>query len=167
MACPSVMTPRTTGQPIHGCFSESRSSGSECVEMVPSGLRTEIPQACGERIITPSSTACPPTRVSSPLSSAGRSWTAVMKRRYWRNFPIAIGCPSAANDADIGSIKGSRFGGGVKPVSVTRGPCIAHQPLIEDGDLEGLAGVECALGCLDREFPGAGHVEARDRGLVV
>ena len=36
-------------------------------------MRTAIPQACGERIITPSSTACPPTRVSSPLSKAGSS----------------------------------------------------------------------------------------------
>src|SRR6266496_1188364 len=43
-----------------------------------------MPQACGERIITPSSTACPPTRVSSPLSRAGSNWIAARKRKICR-----------------------------------------------------------------------------------
>ena len=61
MACPSVITPRTTGHAIHLCFSEGRSSGSLWVTISPDDLRTAIPQACGERIMTPSITAWPPT----------------------------------------------------------------------------------------------------------
>src|ERR1700722_13798176 len=50
-------------------------------------------QACGERIITPSSTACPPTKVSSPLSRAGRSCTATRKRTRFRKERTVIRCP--------------------------------------------------------------------------
>ena len=64
IAWPSVITPRSTGHAIHGCFSESRSSGSLCVESSPDGLRQVMAHACGLRIITPSSTAWPPTSVS-------------------------------------------------------------------------------------------------------
>src|ERR1700688_3742725 len=92
MAWPSVITPRTIGQPIHLCCSEGRSSGSLWVTISPEGLRTAMPQACGERIITPSSTACPPTRVSSPLSKAGKSCTAAKKRTICCQRRIAIGC---------------------------------------------------------------------------
>src|SRR5579859_768791 len=88
MAYPSVITPRTIGQPIHLCFSDGRSSGSLMVTTSPDGLRHAIAQACGERIITPSSTACPPTSVSSPLSSAGSSWTATRKRASCRQHAI-------------------------------------------------------------------------------
>src|SRR3984957_16699333 len=49
-------------------------------------------QACGERIITPSSTACPPTKVSSPLSRAGRSCTATRKRTRFRRERTVIRC---------------------------------------------------------------------------
>src|SRR5262249_4722702 len=49
-----------------------------------------IPQACGERIITPSITACPPTRVSSPLSRAGSSCRAARKRRNSREYFIGV-----------------------------------------------------------------------------
>src|SRR5580704_1811125 len=92
IAWPSVITPRTTGQPIHVCCSDGRSSGSLCVTISPEGLRTAMPQACGERIMTPSSTACPPTRVSSPLSRAGSNWTAAKKRTFFRQRRIVIGC---------------------------------------------------------------------------
>src|SRR5208282_1316469 len=51
-----------------------------------------MPQACGERIITPSNTACPPTRVSSPLSRAGSSCTAVKKRKICHQLRIPVGC---------------------------------------------------------------------------
>src|SRR6266550_3920319 len=86
------MTPRTIGQAIHLCFSEGRSSGSLMVTTSPEGLRQAIAQACGERIITPSSTACPPTRVSSPLSRAGRSCSAVRNRRFCRKNFIHLRC---------------------------------------------------------------------------
>ena len=69
----------------------------------PEGLRTAMPQACGERIITPSSTACPPTRVSSPLSRAGSSCTAAKKRKIFAAFlkcRIVIGCCSGRNDSN-------------------------------------------------------------------
>src|SRR5208337_270976 len=46
IAWPSVMQPRMIGQAIHLCCSEGRSSGSECVARVPSGLRMQMPQAC-------------------------------------------------------------------------------------------------------------------------
>src|SRR5271170_4072118 len=91
MAWPSVMTPRITGHPIHLCFSESRSRGSLWTETSPDGLRQAIPQAWGDRIITPSSTACPPTRVSSPPSSAGSNCTATRKRDHVRQNCIGIG----------------------------------------------------------------------------
>src|SRR5580704_8693531 len=86
------MTPRTIGQAIHLCFSEGRSSGSLMVTTSPEGLRQAIAQACGERIITPSSTACPPTRVSSPLSSAGKSCTATRKRTKFRRERTMVRC---------------------------------------------------------------------------
>ena len=73
IACPSVITPRIRGHPIHLCFSESRSSGSLWLINSPFGFLHVMPQACGVRIMTPSSTAWPPTSVSSPPSSAGRS----------------------------------------------------------------------------------------------
>src|ERR1700738_4058147 len=92
MAYPSVITPRTMGQAIHLCFSEGRASGSLMVTTSPDGLRQAMAQACGERIITPSSTACPPTRVSSPLSRAGSNWTAAKKRKFCRQRRIVIGC---------------------------------------------------------------------------
>src|ERR1019366_9208989 len=91
IAFPSVITPRTTGQPIHLCWSEGRSSGSLWVTISPEGLRTAMPQACGDRIITPSSTAWPPTSVSSPLSRAGSNWTAARKRKNCRQRRIVIG----------------------------------------------------------------------------
>src|ERR1700727_2506672 len=93
MAYPSVITPRTIGQAIHLCFSEGRSSGWLRVTTSPEGLRQAIAQACGERIITPSSTACPPTNVSSPLSRAGRSCTATRKRTRFRKERTVIRCP--------------------------------------------------------------------------
>src|SRR5580700_1414581 len=86
------MTPRIMGQAIHLCFSEGRSSGSLMVTTSPDGLRQAMAQACGERIITPSSTACPPTRVSSPLSRAGRSCTATRKRARFRKERTVIRC---------------------------------------------------------------------------
>src|ERR1700736_3146096 len=90
------MTPRIIGQPIHLCFSEGRSSGSLRVAISPEGLRQAIAQACGDRIITPSSTACPPTRVSSPLSSAGRSWTATRKRTKFRKERTVFDAPEGS-----------------------------------------------------------------------
>ena len=39
IAWPSVITPRSTGQAIQGCFSERRSSGSLWVTISPDGLR--------------------------------------------------------------------------------------------------------------------------------
>src|SRR6202162_1955333 len=93
MAYPSVITPRTMGQAIHLCFSEGRSSGSLMVTTSPDGLRQAIVPACGGRIITPSSTPCPPTRVSSPLSSAGKSCTATRKRTKFRKERTVIRCP--------------------------------------------------------------------------
>src|SRR5580698_5781960 len=95
MAYPSVITPRTIGHAIHLCFSDGRSSGSLQVMTSPEGLRQAIAQACGERIITPSSTACPPTRVSSPLSSAGNNWTATRKRTRFRKECTVIRCSRA------------------------------------------------------------------------
>src|SRR5271165_4675454 len=96
MAYPSVITPRTIDQAIHLCFSDGRSSGSLKVTTSPEGLRQAIAQACGERIITPSSTACPPTRVSSPLSSAGKSCTATRKRTKFRRECTVIRCSRRA-----------------------------------------------------------------------
>src|SRR2546430_9440164 len=45
MALPNVTTPRTTGHPIHLCFSDGRSRFSLCVAISPEGLRTAIAQA--------------------------------------------------------------------------------------------------------------------------
>ena len=45
IACPRVMTPRTTGHAIHLCFSESRSSGSLWEESSPEGLRQVMAHA--------------------------------------------------------------------------------------------------------------------------
>ena len=84
IAWPRVITPRTMGHPIHLCFSEGRSRFSLWVAISPEGLRTAMAQAWGERIITPSSTAWPPTKVSAPPSSAGNSWTAMRKRQILR-----------------------------------------------------------------------------------
>ena len=42
-----------------------------------------------------------------------------------------------------------------------------EQALVEHRELEDLVRVECALGGIDGEFPGTGHVEAGDGGLVV
>jgi len=50
----------------------------------------------GERIITPSSTAWPPTRVvSSPFSITGRSCKAVKNRHQMDRNRIFVGCPTA------------------------------------------------------------------------
>src|SRR6185312_11699680 len=88
IAWPSVASPRTKGHPIHLCFSEGRCSFSLCVVISPDGLRMAMPQACGERIITPSTTAWPPTRVSSPPSRIGSSCRDTRKRRNGRQYLI-------------------------------------------------------------------------------
>src|SRR6266508_2551272 len=76
--------PRMNGQPFHGLFSLALTNGSEWVASSPSGLRMAMPQAWGDRIITPSRTAWPPTRVSSALSRASESCRAVWNLRRER-----------------------------------------------------------------------------------
>src|ERR1700722_5759491 len=93
------MTPRTIGHDIHLCFSEGRSSGSLMVTTSPDGFLQAIAQAWGERIITPSSTAWPPTRVSSPLSRAGRSCTATIKRTKFLKERTRIKCSRRGKSA--------------------------------------------------------------------
>src|SRR5258706_5075920 len=90
MALPSVIKPRMIGQPIHLCFSDIRSNGSAWTITSPEALRQAIPQAWGDLIITPSSTACPPTRVvSSPFSITGKSCKAVENRHQMERNRIS------------------------------------------------------------------------------
>ena len=57
--------------------------GDSCVTTSPSGRRTAVHTLCGARIITPSMTACPPIKGSSPLSSTGMSCRWVATRQNW------------------------------------------------------------------------------------
>src|SRR5258708_20879519 len=89
MACPSVTRPRMKGSAIHLCFSEGRVSTSQCVAISPGAFLTAIPQACGDRIMTPSSTACPPIRASSEaLSSAGSTCNTRKELKILRSLFI-------------------------------------------------------------------------------
>src|SRR4029077_16157388 len=68
------------------------SRGSLWVETSPEGLRQAMAHACGERIMTPSSNAWPPPRVSSPPSSADRSCTATKNRANVRKNCMMVRC---------------------------------------------------------------------------
>src|SRR5919201_7130374 len=54
------MTPRTTGKRKTQCRVIGETIGFETCAMLPSGFRTATAQFEAPRIITPSSTACPP-----------------------------------------------------------------------------------------------------------
>ena len=71
---PSTPQPRMRGSAQSRLVSESRFALFSCVTIWPSGLRTATQYECGVRIITPSMTAWPPIKGSSPLSRTGRSW---------------------------------------------------------------------------------------------
>src|SRR3954451_13015276 len=106
------MTPRIIGHAIHLCFSDGRSRGSLRVTNSPEGFRQAIAQACGERIITPSSTAWPPTRVSYPLSSAGKSWRAAGNQG---RFEIAARLLDAPEQGKTQTLGYHRLVGGSHP----------------------------------------------------
>src|SRR6476661_5275828 len=60
----SATTPRITGQRRIECFFSQDVSGEAVTSISPSGVRTATAQVETPRIITPSSTACPPTGAS-------------------------------------------------------------------------------------------------------
>src|SRR3954451_2177215 len=73
----SATTPRMTGQRSARWRLVQETSGNDCTSISPSGLRTPTAHVETPRIITPSSTACPPTGASRCACSAGRGGAAV------------------------------------------------------------------------------------------
>ena len=67
----SATTPRITGQRSARWRLVHETSGNDWTSISPSGLRTATAQVETPRIITPSSTACPPTGASRCACSAG------------------------------------------------------------------------------------------------
>ena len=63
---PSATTPRITGSLSSRCRLAQLTTGSEVTSIAPSGLREATAQVETPRIITPSSTAWPPTGASRP-----------------------------------------------------------------------------------------------------
>src|SRR5690348_13364128 len=157
MAWPRVITPRTSGQPIHLCFSERRSRGSEWVTIVPLGWRTAMPQAWGERIMTPSRTAWPPTRVSSPLSSAGSNCTAARKRKKFLTLCILMSLD------DSGDPLGSQYRLYVKGYFILIRPCLQSRKLWSQcglGSYKSETGRQRAMEALQlRSRPGAAGLQ--------
>src|SRR5262249_22037227 len=68
---PSATTPRTIGTRAIACRFIGDSMSRETCAISPSGLRTATDQFDGPRIMTPSSTACPPIGFAMAASSLG------------------------------------------------------------------------------------------------
>src|SRR4051812_37772402 len=97
----SATTPRITGHRSTRWRLAHETSGSELIAISPSGLRTATAQVETPRIITPSSTACPPTgasRLATGMPSGIRA-SASWGRPFSSGAPAArVGCgtPSRA-----------------------------------------------------------------------
>src|SRR4051812_5722920 len=86
IAPPRVTKPRMRGHFRIGWRSVSRGSVLSSVTISPDGLRTATQKLWGDRIITPSITACPPIKVvSSPLSKTGSSCICANRRTNARS----------------------------------------------------------------------------------
>ena len=76
----SATTPRITGQRSTRCRFAQETSGSEITSICSSGLRTATAQVETPRIITPSSTAWPPTGASRLATGSPSGIRASAKR---------------------------------------------------------------------------------------
>src|SRR6516225_3554055 len=80
-AWPKVAKPRKIGYLSQGYFSAGRSRKLWTTAIEPFGFRTATAYECGERIITPSMTACPPTSTSSVPWASGTTVSLVVCRK--------------------------------------------------------------------------------------
>src|SRR5215208_1127674 len=150
---PSATTPRMTGHRSTRWRFAHETSGSELIATSPSGLRTATAHVETPRIITPSSTACPPTaasRLATGLPSGIRASASCGR-------PFSSGAPAVT----FGCGAPSRAMSGV--CLLTAAGCAALEPLDPAAGVDQLllAGVERMAGRADLD------VELRLRGTRV